>query len=81
LNQVASGVLPEVIVSGSLTNRGVLTGIFASRISSSGMRGNCEWAGDGLSRADRCADRDGAQQKRTCNCSERASELRLTKHL
>ena len=44
------------------------------------MRGNCGWAGDGLSRADRCADRDGAQQERTCEGSERASELRLTKH-
>jgi hypothetical protein len=50
-------------------------------ISSSGMRGNCERAGDSLRRADCCADRDGAQQKRTCDGSERASELRLTKHL
>jgi hypothetical protein len=81
LNQVASGVLPEVIVSGSLTKRGVLTGTFASRISRLGTGGNCERAGDCLSRADSCADRDGAQQERTCDGSKRASELRLTKHL
>ena len=82
LNQVASCcvLLPEVIVSGSLTNRGVLTGTFASRISSSGIGRDCFGAGD-LRRADRGADRDGAQQKRCCKSSERASELRLTGHL
>ena len=65
----------------TMTKRGVLTGTFASRISRLGTGGNCERAGDCLSRADSCADRDGAQQERTCDGSERASELRLTKHL
>ena len=80
LNQVASGVLPEVIVSGSLTKRGVLTGTFASRISRLGTGGNCERAGDRLRRADCGTDRDGAQQNSRCKSSKRASELRLTGH-
>ncbi|HEU0283843.1 MAG TPA: hypothetical protein VFR52_01730, partial [Sphingomicrobium sp.] len=79
LNQVASGVEPEFIFSGSLTSRGVLTGTFASMISSSGIGGNCDWAGD-LRRTDCCADRDGAQQDRSCESSKRASEMRLTRH-
>jgi hypothetical protein len=82
LNQVASCVLllPEVIVSGSLTNRGVLTGTFASMISSSGIGRDCDGAGDCLGGADRGADRDGADQKRCCKSSERTKELRLTGH-
>jgi hypothetical protein len=81
LNQVASCVLPEVIVSGSLTNRGVLTGIFASMISSSRIGRNCDGAGDCLGRTDRGADRDGAHQERCCKSSKRTSKLRLTGHL
>src|SRR5215218_7067217 len=80
LNQVASGVEPEFIVLGSLTSRGVRTGTLASMISSSGIGGNCDGAGDCLRRADRGCDRDGAQQERCCKSSERASEVRLTGH-
>ena len=80
LNQVARGVEPEFIVPGSLTRRGVLTGTFASRISSSGIGGNRDGAGDCLRRAYRGGDRDGAQQERCCKSSERASEVRLTGH-
>jgi hypothetical protein len=80
LNQVTIGAMPVIRGSDSWVIRAVLTGTFASMISSSGMDGNSNGVRNSLSRTDCGTNRDGAHQQRSSEGYQRASEVRLTRH-